>query len=74
MKSFNSKFFKKDRFIDKNKLSNWVNIINKEFYQLNADQINQLKRGSFEKLLDWIKGSEIINAFDSNFDLRDDRE
>ena len=47
-KSFNSKIFKKDKFIDKNKLSNWVNIINKEFYELNTDQINQLKFSSFE--------------------------
>ena len=73
-KSFNSKFFKKDRFIDNNKPSNWVNIINKAFYELNADQINQLKYSSFEKLLDWIKASEISNAFDSIFDLRNDRE
>ena len=36
-KSFNSQFFEKDRFIDKNKPSNTINIINKEFSELNAD-------------------------------------
>ena len=41
---------------------------------MNVDQINQLKYSIFEKLLDWIKASKISNAFDSNFNLRDDRE
>ena len=73
-KSFKSKILRKIDLLIKNKLSNWINIINNEFSELNAVHINQLKYSSFEKLLDWIKASEISNAFDSIFDLRNDRE
>ena len=66
-KSFNSKIFKKDRIIDKDKLPNWVKIIKNELKGLSNTQIKQLHSSSLDNLLTQIDTSEICNTFNSDF-------
>ena len=73
-KSFCSSIFKKDFIYDRNKLANWISIINKEFAQLTEDQINQLKLESFNILMDQINLSYIANKFDSKLSLSNEIE